>query len=674
MENIQDTQSGKTCRELSAQTTGMTSGVSSKSYATVKFGSYLVQTRAARNTAYTLECPLDNVNDTEIYIYSASQLSDVGDLSGLKVGYAEFSYATRLRSLKLGDPGRYYTNGNLKELHLGNNTLLQTIDIRNCAGLGTGDQKTVDLSGCVNIENVYFDGTAIAGLTLPNGGAIKVLHLPGTMTALVVLNQGQITDFTCPDVTNVTTLRLENVSDAIDSLGILNSIPASSRVRLIGFTWEAELASEISGMLDVLDTMRGLDQNGSNVAAAQVYGTIHVPTVTGSVVASANRRYPDITIDYDHITAVIYYYSDDGLSFLGSETITDGANAQMSLTHEKASTSEYTYSFAGWAASPNAETADPDILVNVRADRNVYEVYAATPRTYTVRFWNGSTLLKTYTNVPYGSSVTYDVAAEGTPVWTGAGSSADYLFTGFSPDGSNVTGVTDCYAQFEYVAQQYKAFLEGTLAQYTDRTGLATIAENAFLNLAALADVSFPSLTAVPVGGFRYCQALESVSLPEVTSVGNYGFFQCSALKSLDLPKATLLGATSTLGYCTALTTALFPNLVGTSSNGSLSTGIFAGDTAIATLDIGKVKSLGSNDFTALRGLTTLIIRNEDAVITTSGSSSLFYSSGPISRSNGHIIVPDDLVEAYQTTGKWANYSAFIEPISDYPEYEIAAG
>lgn len=71
-------------------------------YATVKYGSYLVQTRAQRNHSYEMVCPLDNVNDTEIYIYSASQLADVGDLSPLKVGYAEFVYATKLQNLKLG--------------------------------------------------------------------------------------------------------------------------------------------------------------------------------------------------------------------------------------------------------------------------------------------------------------------------------------------------------------------------------------------------------------------------------------------------------------------------------------------------------------------------------------------------------------------------------------------
>ena len=37
-------------------------------YATVKYGSYLVQQRAARNLPVEPVCPLTNVNDTEIYI------------------------------------------------------------------------------------------------------------------------------------------------------------------------------------------------------------------------------------------------------------------------------------------------------------------------------------------------------------------------------------------------------------------------------------------------------------------------------------------------------------------------------------------------------------------------------------------------------------------------------
>ena len=78
-------------------------------YASIKYGSYLVQSRSARNTRTTLPCPLDNVNDTEIYIYSASQLASVGDLSGLMVGYADFSKAVKLEALKIGDASNSYS-------------------------------------------------------------------------------------------------------------------------------------------------------------------------------------------------------------------------------------------------------------------------------------------------------------------------------------------------------------------------------------------------------------------------------------------------------------------------------------------------------------------------------------------------------------------------------------
>ena len=206
-------------------------------YATVKYGSYLVQTRAARNQSYEMVCPLDNVNDTEIYIYSASQLADVGDLSGLKVGYAEFVYATKLQSLKLGDESKYYTNGNLQTLYLGQNKLLKTLDVRNCTGLGTGDQKTVDLSGCTGIEEVYFDGTKITGVTLPNGGVLKKLHVPSTMTSLIIRNQNALTDFTCPSLSNISTLWLENIGSTIDTYAILAALGTGARVRLFGFTW-----------------------------------------------------------------------------------------------------------------------------------------------------------------------------------------------------------------------------------------------------------------------------------------------------------------------------------------------------------------------------------------------------------------------------------------------------
>ena len=407
-------------------------------YPSVKYGSYLVQQRGSRNVPTTLVCPLDNLNDTEIYIYSASQLASVGDLSGLMVGFADFSMATKLQSLKIGDSDAQYSNGNLTSLTLGNNTLLQTIDVRNCPNLA----QAVDISGCTNIENVYFDGTAITGCTLPNGGVLKVLHLPDTITNLTIRNQPSITSFVMSDYSNITTLRIENVSNAVDVAEILADMPANSRVRLIGFTMTMSSTSDVDDFVDLLDTMRGLDESGNNVETAQISGTINgLGTITGAWLASVHAKYPNLTIGYEHITSNLYYYNYDGSSLLYTEEITDGGNGAYAGTPTRTATAQYTYTFAGWSRSQNATVADATATQNVLGDRNVYAAYTETIRTYTVNFYNGSTLLQTVNNVPYGSDAIYSGAI---PVDSENG----YEFENFDPDGTNITGDTNCYAQF----------------------------------------------------------------------------------------------------------------------------------------------------------------------------------------------------------------------------------
>lgn len=408
-------------------------------YASVKYGSYLVQQRALRGNSYTLACPLDNVNDTEIYIYSASQLKDVGDLSGLMVGYAEFSLATKLQALKLGDAAESYSNTNLTDLHLGNNVLLRTLDVRNCPNL----TQAVDISGCSNVEHVYFEGTGITGLLLPVGGILKTLHLPATITNLTIRNQASLTDLTIPSYAGISTLRLENVSSAVDSKAILDAIPANSRVRLIGIDWAAGTADVLMDIITLLDTMRGLDESGNNTDMAQVSGSISVDTVTGAQLAEITSKYPDIRVAYQHVTSNLYFYNEDGSKLLYTQAIVDGGNGAYSgSTPTKASTAQYTYSFAGWSKKPGG-AADSTALQTVTADRSVYAAFTATVRKYTVYFYNGSTLLQTVSNVAYGGSATYTGTTPVSP------EDSSLAFLGWQPTGKNITGNTSCYAQFE---------------------------------------------------------------------------------------------------------------------------------------------------------------------------------------------------------------------------------
>ena len=433
-------------------------------YPAVKYGSYLVSTRGQRNVETTLANPLDKVNDTEIYIYSASQLASVGDLSGLKVGFADFSMATRLQELKIGDSSPEYSNPNLgagsSTFTLGNNVLLKKLDVRNCTALGTGNQKTVDISGCSSIEEVYFDGTAIQGLTLPNGGFLKKLHLPATMTNLTILNQKSIEEFVLTSYSNITTLRLENISSVIDTRAILSLVPASTRVRLVGVAWEAQSVSEIDELMDLLDTMRGLDEHGNNVEKAQVIGTIHIDSIRGSDAAELQARYPNLKIKADHSQANLYYYSYDGETLLYTEAINDGADGAYSGTPSRASTDQYTYTFAGWATSPNG-AANANATKEVVADREVYAAYTATLRAYTITWKNkDGSVLETDINVPYGSTPQYNGS---TPTYDGQTS------TGWSPTPATVTGDQVYTATYipTYTATFVRASADGGGTLYT---------------------------------------------------------------------------------------------------------------------------------------------------------------------------------------------------------------
>lgn len=409
-------------------------------YCNVKYGSILTSVRGKQNQSYTLECPLSNVNDTEIYLYSCSQLASVGDLSGFKVGYADFSKAERLSDLKLGDGASTYSNPNLTSLNLGNNRLLRTLDLRNCNNF----EQTIDLTGCQNIEEIYMDGTMIRGINLPVGGILKKIHLPETLTNLTIINQLAIEEITIPDYSNITTLRLENVSSVIDSKEILNQIPEGARIRLTGMKWEVSSVEEIEEIYARLDQFIGMDENGLNTEVAQVQGSIHIESILGSQVATFNLRYPYIEIDADHVTSIVRYYTYDGATLLYEETVVDGNDATYSGSPSRSSTAQYDFHFSGWARSTSG-TAWSGAQKSVKSDRTLYAAYSTTVRKYTVYFYNGSQLLETVPNVPYGGSCSYS-----------AGSTADLVdpnetgmpFKEWQPAPSGITGTTRCYAQY----------------------------------------------------------------------------------------------------------------------------------------------------------------------------------------------------------------------------------
>ena len=398
-------------------------------YASIKWDNDIAIERATHGEPVTIDCPYTQAGNNVVSILNASQLASVGDLSGFKCRSANFAMASRLQYIKVGDGASGYENPNLLELNVGNNALLSTVDARNCTSL----TMPIDLSGATNIENALFDGTAITSVSLPIGGILKKLHLPSTITNLTIRNQPSITEFYMPSYSNITTLRIENCSNAVPINTILSAIPTNSRVRIIGFTATMSTTSAVEAFYDRLDTMRGLDENGGNLDKAVVSGTITgLGDITGAWLAEMYERYPNITIEYEHITSNLYYYNYDGSTLLNTETIVDGGNGTYSGTPSRTATAQYTFTFVGWSLEQDAQTADSNATKNVSADRNIYAAYSRTLRSYTVYWRNAdNTLLETDTNVNYGSMPQYNGA---TPTYQGRTS------IGWSPSVSSVVG------------------------------------------------------------------------------------------------------------------------------------------------------------------------------------------------------------------------------------------
>ena len=127
------------------------------------------QIRAKAGQEYEITTNLTNMDDTAILIYCASRIQALNDLSACYIHDNDFSKASKLKTLIIGNETNGYQNTFLTALNMGNNTLLETLNIKNCPNL-TG---SVNLSACENLINLYAQNTAITSFLLANHGKIK---------------------------------------------------------------------------------------------------------------------------------------------------------------------------------------------------------------------------------------------------------------------------------------------------------------------------------------------------------------------------------------------------------------------------------------------------------------------------------------------------------------------
>jgi hypothetical protein len=567
----------------------------SNMYAGVKYKANGVrqQQRLASGESYTFTPPApETFNDTETGIYGASELTSLGDLSGLYCGVISLGKASKLTDITVGNPDPNYHNDNFREIRVGSNRLLRSIDLRNCSGLGvasgvsidsgwgsaaTGSaQTTLDLTGCPNIETIYAEGTNLQTVALPDSGYIKTLHLPASTTILNIKNQKNIEDFYMEGYSKLKTLCIENCP-TLNTDALLNACKNADgrytveRVRLTGINWNLPDPSFIRSLYPTFDEegnfiggIRGIDENNYDMDEAYLVGTCYIEELDGADYAEIKQHYPFLDITFGKMTSNVTFEYTDASGEAHTEVLEitsensalgDVSDFIPEQTPYWPENQAFTYEFHGWSrkrqVSNGVNDHENDYLAYIQADaltgivgnRTLYPIFKAHRKSYPVTFVNPTAspdkqVLVTI-DTPYGSTAVY---TGDTPTKLDASSPKMYSFTGWHPAPENITGPLTCYAQFAILDSVWYTLAANDI-EYTVNGSNDTMSitkcnnkHNAAIKVPTMLNINGSNYSVVSLKGFNGYTKLELIKLPEsVDSILSSAFDGCTKLAEITL-------------------------------------------------------------------------------------------------------------------------------------------
>lgn len=409
-------------------------------YIVNRFGSNLIKVRGKRGQTYEMKSPIAAMNDTEVYVYNASLIQSIGDIAPFYPGYTDFNQGIKLIDLTVGSGAEGYSNTNMNDFGIGRNVLLERLDLRNLPNL----KKTVSLSGCINLEEFYADGSGITGVIFARGGKVRVAHLPA-IASLTANNLYRLEDLTISDYGNITTLSIENCP-AIDESALIDKSVNLTRLRLSGIDWTLETAER----LDRLAKLAGIDENGYNTLTSVLSGKVYIPVMRQQKLDYYKAIWPNLEIRYDTLITqykVTFLNDDEAHTVLDIQYVDKGGNALDPITRTdspiatpaKDSTISTNFAFSGW----------DETLSGIFADRTIIAVYTESVREYTVKYVSKGLMLQE-SAAPFGTTVYYQGDL---PAYTAEEAAYKYyLFAGWDKSGL-VDGdktITAVYDSCEY--------------------------------------------------------------------------------------------------------------------------------------------------------------------------------------------------------------------------------
>lgn len=400
-------------------------------YLSVAFGGTNGQTSgpwyAEANVPYLVAAPTGaKYNDTETYVYGASQIKDLGDLSSQYLGLFSFPGETKLERLILGNKNNSYYNPNFSQLTIAQAApQLKYIDISN-----TQLQGSLDLSNCQNLEEVYACGSGLTSVPLPSYGVLKELRLPQTITTLVLNNQTNLladkftignynsdtNEYTMSSSAKLQTISIEGMPQ-FDSYDLVkNNVNTLLYYCLRDIHW----VIDTTDIIDTDDGLKGIEaletiisrkvqpqKDGVATSAARALtGTIefteNVSPVDQLYISDHYANiYPDLVFNFDQ-TEIKYVnlYDGDG-NIYWSRPIAVGQVIDEDFYElsrygafeipTKTSTQQYKYTFENkWYIDNDSSKVismeKPIIEEPIMEDLNLYAVFSASLQVYNITY------------------------------------------------------------------------------------------------------------------------------------------------------------------------------------------------------------------------------------------------------------------------------------------------
>lgn len=416
-------------------------------YIGVKFGNVTpTNFRAKAGVEYTIPYGIDADTADITLIYGASFIQAIGDLSKCYVGDNDFSKATRLQSLTVGSDVDGYENTYMTKITLGNNKLLEYLDVKNVTGLNS----VIDLSQCSNLLELHAEGSGATGVIFANGGKLQKAYIPSVIS-LTMKNLNNIEIFDIENYSNLQTLIIEN-TPFINTYEVVNAANKLNILRLIGMNWNESYQIEDTSILNRLLTIRGIGNDGYETPVSVLAGNFYSSIVKQKELETYVSTWKDLEITYSTLIEqyAVTFVNDDGtvleVQYIdkGGDAVDPATRVDNPIVPTKESSVQYDYTFAGWDGN----------LTKIFSDRTITATYSESLRSYTIKYVSKGTVMQSSTGL-YGENVPYTGI---TPTYTLEESGyVYYLFnrwdkSGFIDGEKTVNAIFD---RFEYTESSF---------------------------------------------------------------------------------------------------------------------------------------------------------------------------------------------------------------------------